>query len=84
MKDCLILLRTWSHTGVTGYEEHLGDMKTCRDLAEKAMQTPGIYQARATAYTFGRGRVINAFNAGRYVTGWRFPVPARLSVFGVV
>jgi len=72
MTTCLIILATWTHSGVTGYAEHIAPVESCQKLATEAMKVPGTYQARATAYAFGRGEVVNAFNAGRFAPGWRF------------
>ena len=71
-ENYLICLRYWQHDGVVQYEEHTGNESMCQRLAEGAMRRPDVYQSRATAYRFGKGDVVNAFNCGRFAPGWRF------------
>jgi hypothetical protein len=72
--ETLILLRTWKYSGFTGYSEHIAPVESCEALVRQAMKEDGVYTARATAYTFGAGKVVNAFQTGTkpFDTGWRY------------
>ena len=71
-ENYLLCLRVYHYGGLVDYEEHTGGEALCQRLAEGAMRRPNVYQSRCTAYRFGVGSVVNAFNCGGFAPGWGF------------